>query len=201
MIPSTLFSWAELHWQQYQGTFFRWDYHKTADYSFLRACNIKSRACNIKPWTCNIKPRACNIKPRACNIKSRACNITWYILTRAWYIRVRASYIKSRTCNLRPELATLKTRTCNLRDRNLQPYGTELATLRNRSSQYPSVFSSIALLLVSWSSTWLLFPHQTMMTNSSVLSYLSFNSSVFHVKSSRNWFLITRATSLWLSGS
>lgn len=159
MIPSTLFSWAELHWQQYQGTFFRWDYHKTADYSFLRACNIKSRACNI----------------------------TWYILTRAWYIRVRASYIKSRTCNLR--------------DRNLQPYGTELATLRNRSSQYPSVFSSIALLLVSWSSTWLLFPHQTMMTNSSVLSYLSFNSSVFHVKSSRNWFLITRATSLWLSGS
>ena len=136
----------------------------------MRACNIKSRACNIKP-------RACNIKPRACNIKSRACNITWYILTRAWYIRVRASYIKSRTCNLRPELATLKTRTCNL---------TELATLRNRSSQYPSVFSSIALLLVSWSSTWLLFPHQTMMTNSSVLSYLSFNSSVFHVKSSRN---------------
>ena len=110
MIPSTLFSWAELHWQQYQGTFFRWDYHKTADYRFLRACNIKSRACNIK---------------------SRACNITWYILTRAWYIRVRASYIKSRTCNLRPELATLKTRTCNLRDRNLQPYGTELATLRN----------------------------------------------------------------------
>ena len=126
MIPSTLFSWAELHWQQYQGTFFRWDYHKTADYSFLRACNIKSRACNIKPWTCNIKPRACNIKPRACNIKSRACNITWYILTRAWYIRVRASYIKSRTCNLRPELATLKTRTCNLTERNLQPYGTEV---------------------------------------------------------------------------
>ena len=122
------------------------------------------------------------------NLQPQRPNLQYYLV----YLNLNLVYLdlnlQSQSLNLqpqRPELATLETGTCNLTERKftISFYFFVNGTLLVSWSSIKVSWSSTQLLIPQTSlPTQLLSPLQTMMPNSCVLSYFSFNSSVFHVK-------------------
>ena len=137
--------------------------------------NLQSQSLNLQPQ----RPELATLETGTCNLTERKFTISFYFFVNGTLL-VSWSSIK-----VLWSVSKCLSPVSKLVSKCLSPVSKLVSECLSQvswsSTQLLIPLTSLPTWLLS-TSTWLLFPLQTVMTNSCVLSYFSFNSSVFHVK-------------------